>query len=658
MWMLLFVLIVFACASPSHVVPDEGPLSLIPRPVSVSVNPGAFVLDDDTVIYTSLDIEPEAEKFSRMIAQATGFSLEVKPMSSFAEKGIFLSTDPELCKSSSAEAYDLKVTEDAVVINAGGAAGAFYAFQTMRQLLPCEVFGTGEAEDMKWTMPCCVIEDCPRFGWRGLHLDVSRHFFDAGFVKRYIDLLAMHKMNRFHWHLVDGQGWRIEIKKHPKLTKIGAWRTGFDGKNWNYRDMRFPGKGSDEKLYGGYYTQEEIRDVVAYAKERHVEILPEIEMPGHSWCALIAHPELTCTQTVPGPDGHHGQNVFCAGKEETFAFLEEILDEVIALFPFEYVHVGGDEVNKKFWESCDDCKRRMKDEGLGDGKALQSYFIERTEKYLNSKGRRLIGWDEILEGGLAPNATVMSWRGMQGGIAAAQADHDVVMAPYYPVYFDALQGDARYEPKTIGYAPNPLDRVYRFEPVPEQLTQAEAAHILGAQGQAWTEWMFDSERVEYMVYPRACALAELTWTPKGQKEYMDFSRRLRVHAGRLDRLGVNYRPLDNIVALWDPDMVSTDYAELLFDMTDLLKGPGIYEVEFLYTFGAHRLDIECVELEEDGVTVARDEHFGTTGASHKDNVYRLNVPKEKEGARYMLRAQVRSDGGNDSNGRITLRKIG
>jgi hexosaminidase len=401
--------------------------------------------------------------------------------------------------------------------------------QTLIQIIP----------DNAKKIPFVEITDYPRFAYRGLHLDVGRHMFPVAFIKKYIDVLAHHKMNRFHWHLTEDQGWRIEIKKYPKLQEIAA-----------YRSETQVGKGGtkaratakyDGQRYGGFYTQEEVKDIVKYAADRHVTVIPEIELPGHAQAALTAYPNLGCTG---GPyEVAKGWGVFtdvyCAGKEETFTFLQDVFDEVLPLFPSKYIHIGGDECPKNKWKTCPYCQKRIKKEKLGDEHALQSYFIQRIEKYLNSKGRQIIGWDEILEGGLAPNASVMSWRGEEGGIAAAEQNHDVVMTPVGWCYFDYAQDTSASEPLSIGnYLP--INKVYSYEPVPSQLNPEQASHILGAQANVWTEYMKTPEQVEYMVYPRASAMAEVVWSPKDQRDYPDFVDRMKTHVKRLADWKVNY----------------------------------------------------------------------------------------------------------------------
>lgn len=444
--------------------------------------------------------------------------------------GILLVLDTQ--RSLPNEGYQLAVTQDGVTIRASSHAGVFYGLQTLRQLLPVrEPRGAPTIREV-------TIEDWPRFPYRGMHLDVGRHFFPVSFVKRYIDLLAMYKMNRFHWHLTEDQGWRIEIKKYPRLTEVGAYR------KETIVDKHFDPYVGDGKPYGGYYTQEEIRDVVAYAADRYVTVVPEIEMPGHSLAAITAYPEFACTDGPFEVGTRWGifQDIYCP-KDTTFAFLEDVLTEVMGLFPSRYIHIGGDEAPKRRWEESPIAQAVIQREALSDEHELQSYFVRRIEQFLLAHGRRLIGWDEILEGGLAPEATVMSWRGMEGGIEAARQGHDVIMTPVSHVYFDYYQGDPETEPLAIGGF-TPLEKVYRFEPVPPELSETEAKHVLGAQGNVWTEYLTTGAKIEYMVVPRMLALAEVVWSPAGQRNWPGFVARLPAQLRHLDVLGVNYRTPD------------------------------------------------------------------------------------------------------------------
>ncbi len=535
---IAFLLVLLPALSACQTTPVR---HIIPLPSLVEARPGDFTLQADTRIYVPAD-QPDwdlpARYFMVLAQSSTGYRLVSQPFqTAIAEprsNSIYFLPDEKIA---AAEGYTLEVRPNAILIRARTAAGAFYAVQTLRQLFP-PAFNSPSpvTTTTAWTAPASLIEDAPRFAYRGLHLDVARHFFPVSFVKKYIDLLALHKLNTFHWHLTDDQGWRMEIKKYPKLQSIAACRTKtLVGHNSDVPQV------FDGQPYCGYYTQEEVKEVVEYARRRFVTIIPEIEMPGHAQAALTAYPELGCTG---GPYETATQwgvfgDVFCAGNEQTFAFLDDVLTEVCALFPGPYVHVGGDECPKDSWKNCLKCQKRRKDQGLADEHALQSYFIERTEKMLEKHGKKLIGWDEILEGGLAPNATVMSWRGTEGGIAAAKQQHQVVMTPGSHVYFDYYQSDPATEPLAIGGLLT-LEKAYSYEPVPESLSDIEARYIIGAQANIWTEYMPGSAQVEYMAYPRVCALAEVVWTAKAQKNWPDFARRIQTHFGRLDALGVGY----------------------------------------------------------------------------------------------------------------------
>ncbi|HEX6317109.1 MAG TPA: family 20 glycosylhydrolase [Gemmatimonadaceae bacterium] len=427
--------------------------------------------------------------------------------------------------------YTLTVAPEGIEISASTGAGLFYGLQTLRQLFDDQAPGSRPQARLN----SLTIVDTPRFTWRGLHLDVSRHFQPVAFVKKYIDLMARYKLNTFHWHLTDDQGWRVEIRKYPRLTSVGGCR------KETMVERNFNPYVGDGTPHCGFYTQEEIRDVVRYASERYVTVVPEIEMPGHAKAALAAYPELACT---PGPfevwtRWGVDEDVFCP-HEATFTFLEDVLTEVVELFPSRYIHIGGDEVPKTRWKASPAAQEIIRRENLKDEAELQSWFIRRIERFLLSNGRRLIGWDEILEGGLAPEATVMSWRGTSGGIAAAREGHDVVMSPNSHLYFDYYQGDARYEPLAIG-GMLPLERVYAYEPVPDSLTPDQARHILGAQANLWSEYLKTPQAIEFMLWPRALALAELAWSSKEARDWNSFVARLPGALRALDRLNVAYR---------------------------------------------------------------------------------------------------------------------
>jgi hexosaminidase len=518
-------------------------LSVIPYPASVTVDSSVrYVFGAAPVVALSAPADAELRALGALAADILREELGARPhvATSAAQAtpaAVSLTLAPR-DSSAGAESYRLDVTRRGVAISAPRPAGLFYGLQTLRALLEAE---RARASTAGRTTPASVslhgvhVADAPRFTYRGLHLDVGRHFAPVSFVKRYIDLMSRYKYNTLHWHLTEDQGWRIEIKKYPRLTEVGSCR-----KETQLGRNRNPYVG-DSIRYCGSYTQAEIRDVVAYAKSRYITVVPEIEMPGHSKAALTAYPELGCT---PGPFEVRttwgiDEDIFCP-KEETFTFIENVLTEVLALFPSTYIHIGGDEAPKTRWRVSPIAQEVIKRENLKDEHELQSYFIRRVERFLNSKGRRLIGWDEILEGGLAPQATVMSWRGISGGIAAARANHDVVMTPGSHTYFDHNQGDLRFEPLNIGgYLP--IDTVYAYEPIPDSLTAEQGKHVLGAQGQLWTEYMPNTNQMEYMAYPRALALAEVVWSPKAARNFESFRRRLLPRLVGLDRLGVHYR---------------------------------------------------------------------------------------------------------------------
>ncbi len=533
-----------ACGNPPAA---EAPLALspertiVPKPLAVERQPGEFALDRAGRIAVPTG-DVEFESAGRFLADrlraAFGLDLPVTDAPPVEATPVVF-----LCRGSRAdlgpEGYELSVTPAAVSITANGPAGAFYGIQTLLQLLPPEAFGSAGTAGRSLIVPCLHLEDKPRFPWRGMMLDVSRHFFPKEFVKSVIDSLALHKMNVFHWHLTDDQGWRLEIEKYPRLTEIGAWRVDREDRHWNDRPAQQPG---EQASNGGFYTQEDVREIVAYAAARHVTVVPEIEMPGHCLAALAAYPELSCTGgpfTVP-PGGYWPiVDVYCPGNEKTFAFLEDVLTEVIALFPGDYIHIGGDEVDKAHWKTCPKCQARMKKEGLKTEEELQSWFVRRIERFLNSRGRKLIGWDEILEGGLAPNAAVMSWRGNEGGIAAAKAGHPVVMTPTSFCYFDYYQGDAAIEPLSIGGFV-PLSKVYSFEPVPPELSTEESAHVIGLQANLWAEYISTPAHSQYMTYPRLAAMAEAGWTAKEGRNWDEFRERLEIQLLRYDALGFNW----------------------------------------------------------------------------------------------------------------------
>ena len=522
-----------APARAQQAVASQAAVAIIPQPVRVVPGSGSFALTPETKIYVgpkNEELRRIGQSLSAEIQRATGMQPAVVAAAPGKQStgyiALALTPAPDTL---GAEGYTLRVQPTRVLLAAQQPQGLFLGTQTIRQLLPVQ---RGAAA----SLPAVEVADKPRYRWRGMHLDVSRHFFPVEFVKQYLDYLALHKLNTFHWHLTDDQGWRIEIKKYPQLTAVGGYREGTLIGHYGEPVPRY-----DQQRYGGFYTQAQVREVVQYAQDRYITVVPEIEMPGHALAALTAYPELSCT----GGPFKVGQtwgvfdDIFCAGNEQTFAFLQDVLTEVMPLFPSKIVHIGGDEAPKTRWHSCPKCQARIRAEHLKDEHELQSYFVQRMEKFVNSKGKTIMGWDEILEGGLAPNAAVMSWRGMEGGTAAARQKHQVVMTPGEFVYFDHLQGDPSLELLSIGgYLP--LAKVYAFEPTPPELSADEKKYILGAQANVWTEYIPTTQQVEYMVLPRMSALAEVLWTPASQKDWNSFARRMQWQYQRFATLGANY----------------------------------------------------------------------------------------------------------------------
>jgi hexosaminidase len=631
---------------PGDVTSGDDLPAIVPAPSSMRARDGRFVIDASTRFAladpSSRELRRLAEFLAVPLREATGHSIPIDPAAPAAnDSGVIALVVPPGAMGAADSPYDwsdrvterytLEVTPERVTIEAASPAGLFRGLQTLRQLLPPDfedayaathgrewrsdesrVAGAvgagappvapepapGPEPIRPWSIPAVSIDDEPRFAWRGMHLDVARHFFEPEFVRKYIDLIAAQRMNVFHWHLTEDQGWRIQIAKYPRLTEVGAFR------DETMLARNFDPYVGDGIRYGGFYTQDEIREIVDHAASRYVTIVPEIEMPGHSVAALAAYPELGCTDgpfevaTVWGvmPD------IYCP-HDRTFEFLEDVLTEVMQLFPGRFIHVGGDEAPKTAWEQSDVAQDIIRRENLEDEHGLQSWFIRRIERFLNDNGRQLVGWDEILEGGLAPDATVMSWRGMQGGIDAAREGHDVVMTPNSHVYFDYYQGQPESEPLAIGGF-LPLERVYSFEPVPDELSETEARHVLGTQGNIWTEYMKTADHVEYMAVPRMLALAEVAWSPAAARNWNDFLRRLPAALDRLNRLDVDYRM---------PDVYGLDSDRItLGDTVVVTLSAPLPGAVIRYTLDGEDPTISSpryeapleVQVDEDGVTVS------------------------------------------------------
>lgn len=523
--------------------------SLIPLPAKMEERKGNFKFDKTVKIsYSTASLKNLAVLAQTALQETTGIEPVIKMAqgSTTTGKEIRLVLDPNITAQ---EGYVLEVGVNKITLKASTENGLFYGVQTLVQLVPLK----GDLN-----LPAVYIEDEPRFGWRGMLFDSCRHIFSVDFIKKFIDQMAKHKLNKFHWHLTEDQGWRIEIKKYPRLQEVAAYRNGTQIGPNRQKDV-------DSIRYGGYYTQDQIKEVVAYASSKYIEVIPEIEMPGHSVAAITAYPFLACGK-VSFETGKPfevrkvwgvSKDLYCAGNDTVFTFLQDVLNEVMPLFPSKYIHIGGDEAPHDAWRTCPKCQARMKKEGLKDEAALQSWFIQRMEKFINSKGKKIIGWEEIMQGGLAENATVHSWLGVQSGLKAAKSGHDAIMSPYSHLYFDGYQAEAKIEPLAIGYWV-PLDTVYAFEPVHPALTASEAKHILGAQANLWTEFIATEDYMEYMAFPRMAALAEIDWTPQSKKNFINFKDRLSTQYQRYNKQNINFRiPVPVIQALLNVDSTYT-----------------------------------------------------------------------------------------------------
>ena len=627
-------------------------ISVIPQPSSMKVGTGEFVITKDTTIRVANELaKPIGELLAKQLAPATGWALKVE-VGEAADGAISIAATkatPLDEVNRKDETYTLSVTPKRITISATMTAGAFYGTQTLRQLLPTKIFSPTKVADVKWTVPAVEISDSPRFGWRGIMLDSSRHFQNTDMIKRYIDHLATHKLNVFHWHLVDSHGWRIEIKKYPRLCTFGGFR-----------------KQPPIGRHGGYYTQDEIREIVKYASDRFVTVVPEIEMPGHSRAATAAYPHLACQNNgkevgyffgYPCPAKRfpkmEGSNEFCAGKESTFEFLENVLLETFELFPSKYIHVGGDEVNSSHWASCPDCLKRCEKLGLKKGR-LQSYFMQRMDTFVNKHGRKMIGWGEILSGGLASNAAVMSWRSTKAGIESAKMGHEVVMTPQKPFYFDHGQG-GKGQPK---YWPGceTLEEVYRYDPIPAELTPKQAKFILGIQGNVWSAFIHTDEVVDCQTWPRAVALAETAWTAQTAKDWDAFQPRLKTHLLRLDELNISHffptqEPKGERFD-WTPEDVTKEYAAKTWALKGELPA-GEINVTFDYTGGGCGLDVKNVAL-TNGKLKLTDAHEGFTGGRDKNNVWAVAIPKGAPKTGWVLSAETKGSGGTNSKGTVIV----
>lgn len=527
------VLIIFISFAFANEIEKNGSMNsnIIPKPQYVKMLSGSFSLTAKTNIFASNQLSSGAVNYLQGRLQKN-YGWEIQLINKEENNQISFVFNKDVDQ----EGYKLNIDENFISIQAGDGAGFFYGVQTLLQLMSADIYGLKKVNKEEIKINCIEIEDYPRFSYRGMHLDVGRHFMPKEFIKKYIDILAMHKMNKFHWHLTEDQGWRIEVKKYPKLNKISSWRDETLIGHYGEKPHEY-----DNKNHGGFYTQEDVKEIVAYARSRFITIIPEIELPGHSLAVLAAYPELACKKEDYKVATRWGvfEEVYCAGKEKTFEFLQDVLTEVTELFPSEYIHIGGDECPKIRWKECPDCQKRIEENRLKDEHELQSYFVKRIEEFLLTKNRKIIGWDEILEGGLAPGATVMSWRGTEGGIEAANKNHDVIMTPGSHCYFDHYQGKKEEEPLAWG-GYSPLEKVYSYDPVPEELPIEKHKYILGAQGNVWTEYMKTPDKVEYMILPRINAMSEILWTDKKLHNYEDFKQRIEFQFKRYEAAGYNF----------------------------------------------------------------------------------------------------------------------
>ncbi len=522
-----------------------GKTSVIPLPVSIEQGDGSFPITQSTCVVAEGSAATEASKLIEALAPAMGYRLKLVESSAGQEGNIHLKIVASLEDRLGDEGYELAATARSITIGAPRPAGLFYGIQTLRQLLPPAVFSRHKAETTEWTVPCVRITDRPRFGWRGLLIDPARHFIPVPDVEQFIDAMAVHKFNRLQIHLTDDQGWRIEIRRYPRLIETGAW---MDFTAFHQPDKK---AGPNDKRPGGYYAQDDIRYLVRYAAERHVTIVPEIEMPAHTGAAIVSYPSIGLyperLNALMPEDRWTANERVLAPRPQTVTFMQNVLTEVMELFPSRQIHIGGDEANMDHWSKSEEMQAMIRELNLKDEAGLHSWFIRQMDSFLTSHGRQLVGWDEILQGGLAPGAVVMSWRGETGGITAAKAGHDVVMAPTSHTYFDYYQGPAETEPKAIG-GYTPLEKVRQYEPIPTALTSDQAKHVLGGQAQLWGEFISSQDHRLYMTYPRAAAVSEVLWSPRQERDSKAFKIRLREHLERLKKMQVNYRPLDK-----DPD---------------------------------------------------------------------------------------------------------
>ena len=638
---------------------QERSIDIIPKPVELKKGSGYFRLTKETKLVSPIGLIQEVGFFRDALIPSTNFHLEMVTDGK-KQKGnkIVFKFDNKLKKRYGKEAYTINVGKHIIEVSVAGPSGAFNSVQSLLQLLPVEVFSRVEISNIEWKIPSVEIVDYPRFGWRGFMLDASRSFQPVSYVKKTLDLMAIHKMNVFHWHLTDDHGWRVEIKKYPVLTEKGAWRL----------QANFPEFGQT-KMYGGFYTQEEIRDIIKYASERNITIIPEVDLPGHSSTLVYSMPETACENAVHG-DGIHkfddfpkrqkpfvkniGTNVICPGRETTFEISENILKEIMDLFPTEYVHIGGDEVDKKWWKACNKCKHRMEEEHLEDYDQLQAYFIKRLEKIVNKHGKKLIGWDEILEGGLSKTATVMGWRGLSGALKSVKEGREVIIASNKGYYIQKGQTENPLHPqKWPGFTT--AENMYNYKAIPTDFTEKEKELILGVQSSLWTPFMSKPEVWDIAIFPRNCAMSEVSWTPFDKKDWGNYQIRLKTHLKRLAYRGVSYWR-ENEKVINEFNIENQKKVALTYDVTNKITTAGSYFITIDYVEGGNEgLELEEVMLLKNGKQIASDTHLGfTTVKKDHDRIYFMDVQSIEKNSKYTLKVKLKNLSNSSVKGTVYI----
>lgn len=627
--------IVFQLTASSSFADSLADCAVVPKPMSITPATGEFVITQATVIVVpdrTGELFRLARYFSELVNDFAGFGLEVRTEGAEPRDNTIVLTQRGADASLGDEGYTVTITAKNITIAGTKPQGVFYGIQTLRQILMSSTLDNAAAMHIA----AGVIKDKPAYSWRGFQLDCSRHFMSLDYVRTCIDNIALHRMNVFHWHLTDDQGWRLEIKRYPKLTETGAWRA------------------EGEDRHGGYYTQDEVRDIIEYARERYIMVVPEIEMPGHATAAVAAYPELSCDGkqiAVQTTWGIHN-NLFCAGRESTFEFVENVLKEVSELFPSPYIHIGGDEAPKDKWKTCPECQKRIKAENLKDENELQGYFTRRVDKYVQTLGKTIIGWDEILEGGASQTAIIQSWRGMEGALEGARHGHKVISSAAPFVYLDFPNVDEGLH-DTGWLKETTIQKLYSFNPTPDELTAQQKTLIIGAEAPIWTERTPEPE-VDNNIFPRLSAFSEIVWIPAEKRTWDDFAGRLDTHLKRLAMAGIDYYKPSTSVGTFDSGKLATDFKELEWDVTNYVK-TGHMRFTIRHDQGNNNVAIQWAALLENGREIARDTHEGITGRRDRAHNYRFHLFNKKDNATYTLKVSMKGDGGTDARGSIMVR---